>query len=57
MSTYYTIRTRSGQVAAEANSLAGAQLAKRLLEEETGEKLAVYGPEHQTYQKALEVLR
>lgn len=57
MSTYYTIRTHNGQVAAEANSLAGAQLAKRILEAETGQKLTVYGPQHQTYQRALEALR
>ena len=58
MSTYYTIRVSpSGQVAAEANTLQGAQLAKRILEAETGQKLVVYGPEHQTYERALEALR
>lgn len=57
MSNVYLIREHSGRVAAEATSLAGAQLAKRILEAETGEKLVIYGPAYQTHKRALESLR
>lgn len=57
MSTYYAIREPGGRVVAEANSLEGAQFAKRILEAETGARLVIYGPAYQTYQRALEVLR
>lgn len=57
MTTYYTIRERSGKVAGQANTLAGAQRAKQTLERKTGVELRVYGPEHQTFQRALEILR
>lgn len=57
MTTYYTIRTHSGHVAGQANTLAAAQRAKQTLEQKTGIELRVYGPEHQTFQRALEILR
>lgn len=57
MSTSYAIRDSADRVVAEANTLKCAQLAKKVLEEETGEKLTIYGPAYQTFQRALEALR
>lgn len=57
MSTYYAIREPGGRTVDYFPTLQSAQRAKRILEEKTGVKLTVYGPERQTFQRALEALR
>lgn len=57
MSTYYTVKAPNGVVAYKANTLTAALRAAHILGRRLGIKLTVYGPEHQTHQRALDILR